>query len=51
MPLRKGKSRETIAANIRELKASGRPQNVAVAIALSTAGIERRAKEKKHGTR
>jgi len=51
MPLRKGKSREAISSNIRELKASGRPQNQAVAIALSTAGIERRKKEKSHGSR
>ena len=37
MPLRKGKSKATIAENIREMKASGRPQKVAVAAALDTA--------------
>lgn len=50
MPLRKGKSKETISSNIRELEASGRPHNQAVAIALSTAGYKKR-KEKKHGSR
>ncbi len=34
MPLAKGRARKTISKNIRELKASGRPQKQAVAIAL-----------------
>jgi hypothetical protein len=37
MPLKKGKSKATVSANIRELRRSGRPQKQAVAIALSNA--------------
>lgn len=37
MPLAKGKSKAVVSANIKELKASGRPQKQAVAIALSQA--------------
>lgn len=47
MPLRKGSSKATISANIRELKASGRPQRQAVAIALSAAKKVKRKKPKK----
>lgn len=52
MPLKKGKSPKTVSANIRELKASGRPQNQAVAIALSTArGGKKRPKKAKKKVR
>jgi hypothetical protein len=43
MPLKKGSSQEVIAANIKELKQSGRPHRQAVAIALETA---RKSKKK-----
>lgn len=41
-PLRRGRSRTTISANIRKLIHEGRPQKQAVAIALRTAGVARR---------
>ena len=37
MPVKKGKSKETISENISELVHSGRPQAQAIAIALDTA--------------
>jgi len=42
MPLKKGKSKETISKNIGELIRSGRPKDQAVAIAYSKAGKSRR---------
>ena len=37
MPLKRGKSKATISANIRELIKSGRPRKQAIAISLDTA--------------
>jgi hypothetical protein len=41
-PLRRGKSREIVSSNIRELMHSGRPQKQAVAIALKKAGMSKK---------
>ena len=44
MPLMKGSSEAAISYNIAELRKSGRPQDQAIAIALSKAGKSNKAK-------
>ena len=46
MPLKKGSSRKTISANLKELMGSGKKQKTAIAIALQKA---RKMKGKKNG--
>jgi hypothetical protein len=47
MPLKGGKSRAAVSANIKKLKAEGRPQAQAVAISLKTAGLSKAKKKGK----
>jgi len=41
MPLKKGKSKKVVSENIREMMASGHPQNQAVAAAMNEAGMSK----------
>ncbi len=45
MPLMKGSSEQAISFNISELRKSGRPQDQAIAIAMSKAGKSKKSKD------
>lgn len=45
MPLKSGKSKKVISANIAELIRSGKPKNQAVAIAYDKAGLSKKKKK------
>lgn len=47
MPLKSGKSKKVVSANIKELMRSGRPQKQAVAIALKKAGLAKKQFQKR----
>jgi hypothetical protein len=46
MPLKKGKSKKAIASNIKKEEQAGKPKEQAIAIALRSAGIKKKAKKK-----
>jgi len=46
MPLKRGKSRKVISANIREMVLAGHPRDQAIAAAMRQAGRPRKAKRR-----
>ena len=51
MPLRKGKGRKVISANISEMMRSGHPQKQAIAAAYRSAGIAKKKRRRKNKKR
>jgi len=49
MPLRKGKSKKAVSANIRTLMHEGRPQKQAIAISMRKAGKTRKSRRSRRG--
>ena len=47
MPLRAGRSKKAISANIKQLMHEGYPQDQAIAIAYSRAGLARKKRKKR----
>jgi len=48
LPLKKGSSQKAISANIAIERSNGKPQDQAIAIAMSEAGKSKKNKKKKH---